>query len=54
MEYASGLVIMRGRIAKADLTAEWFDHVERFLHEKTPLINALLENEKQFETNRGV
>ena len=54
MEYASGLVIMRGRVAKADLTAEWFECVERFLHERTPLINALLENEKQFESNKGV
>ena len=54
MEYASGLVIMRGRISKEDLTAEWFEEVERFLHEGTPLTNTLLANEKQFETNEGV
>ena len=54
MVYASGLVIMRGRISKEDLTAEWFEEVERFLHEGTPLTNTLLANEKQFETNEGV
>ena len=54
MEYSSGLVIMHGRISKEELTAEWFEGVERFLHEGTPLTNTLLANEKQFETNEGV
>ena len=47
IEYDGGLVILRGKIAKSDLTLDWFEKTCRFLHESTPLIDEIRSNEIQ-------
>ena len=45
IEYDEGLVILRGKIPKSDLTLDWFENTCRFLHESTPLIEEIRSNE---------
>ena len=49
IEYDGGLVILRGKISKSNLTLDWFKNTCRFLHESTPLIDEIRSNE--IETN---
>ena len=49
IEYDGGLVILRGKISKSNLTLDWFEKTCRFLHESTPLIEEIRSNE--IETN---
>ena len=49
IEYDEGLVILRGKISKSNLTLDWFENTCRFLHESTPLIEEIRSNE--IETN---
>ena len=49
IEYDGGLVILRGKISKSNLTLDWFENTCRFLHESTPLIDEIRSNE--IETN---
>ena len=49
IEYDGGLVILRGKISKSNLTLDWFENTCRFLHESTPLIEEIRSNE--IETN---
>ena len=45
IEYDGGLVILRGKISKSNLTLDWFENTCRFLHESTPLIEEIRSNE---------
>ena len=47
IEYDGGLVILRGKISKSNLTLDWFEKTCRFLHESTPLIEEIRSNEMQ-------
>ena len=45
IEYDGGLVILRGKICKSNLTLDWFENTCRFLHESTPPIDEIRSNE---------
>ena len=45
IEYDEGLVILRGKISKSNLSLDWFEKTCRFSHESTPMIDEIRSNE---------